>query len=76
MVGCGVLFLNFKPCCHSVLALVCSSDLTVHTGKIIFDLMSVSLDMRLFFLTDYFFLGCFVSLSGKTHFQERNVSKI
>ena len=49
MVGCGVLFLNFKPCCHSVLALVCSSDLTVHTGKIIFDLMSVSLDMRLFF---------------------------
>ena len=33
LVGCGVLFLYFTPCCHRVLALVCSSDLTVHTGK-------------------------------------------
>ena len=33
LVGCGVLFLYFTPCCHRVLALVCISDLTVHTGK-------------------------------------------
>ena len=75
LVGCGVLFLYFTSCCHRVLALVRSPDLTVHTGKNHL-WFNVCFSWHAFiFLTDYFSLGYFVSLGGKTHFQERNVSK-
>ena len=76
LVGCGVLFLYFTPCCHRVLALVRSPDRTVHTGKNHL-WFNVYFSWHVFiFWTDHFSLGCFVSLRGKTHFQERNVSKI
>ena len=76
LVGCGVLFLYFTTCCHRVLALVGSSNLTVHTGKNHL-WFNVYFSWHVFiFWTDHFSLGCFASLRGKTHFQERNVSKI
>lgn len=76
LVGCGVLFLYFTPCCHRVLALVRSPDRTVHTGKNHL-WFNVYFSWHVFiFWTDHFSLGCFVSLRGNTHFQERNVSKI
>ena len=76
LVGCGVLFLYFTPCCHRVLALVRSPDRTVHTGKNHL-WFNVYFSWHVFiFWTDHFSLGCFVSLRGKTHFQERKVSKI
>ena len=77
LVGCGVLFLYLTPCCHRVLAFtVRSPDRTVHTGKNHL-WFNVYFSWHVFiFWTDHFSLGCFVSLRGKTHFQERNVSKI
>ena len=76
LVGCGVLFLYFTPCCHRVLALVRSPDRTVHTGKNHL-WFNVYFSWHVFiFWTDHFSLGCFVSLRGKSHFQEKNVSKI